>query len=343
MWGVALSRTLLICSLGLCSFLAKGQSGSGISQQQRAAPPHPPTDPAVPAQRKDPSPDWHESDRQIWENAKPYVDLPLREVLAAVPDLKGLTEAENQSDLTSLLDKVGKSCLELLRHTPSVVSREDQITTQRVVSRPSHGALTRDELLPTQEKQTFGYLLLSRVTEVGVELKEYRMDKKGRPLAYSGSTMGQVSEGFVSEWLRLYPGNQSQSRFRYLGLQDVDGHKSLVIAFAEDPDRVRFPTTFSLDGTNLKMLFQGIAWVDADDFRILRLREDLLAPRPDLLLKQMTVKVRFGQVPLAKAGNTLWLPKEADAVWQYRDMAGEQKHLYSDFRLYAVHSKILPQ
>ena len=196
--------------------------------------------------------------------------------------------------------------------------------------------------LPTQEKQTFSYLLLSRVTDAGIELREYRTDKKGRPLSYSGSAMGQVSEGFVSEWLRLFPANQKESRFRYLGRQDVDGHKSIVIAFAEVPDRVRFPSTFSLEGANLKMLFQGIAWVDAIDFRILRLRQDLLAPRPDLQLKQMTVKVLFGEVQLANTGSTLWLPQESDVAWEYGGMAGEQKHLYSDFRLYAVHSKILP-
>ena len=338
--GMAFRRTLLICSLAVCASPAIGQSDSNTSQQQHRASPS--AGPAVPVQQSDPSVNWSDSDRQIWAKAKTYVDLPIHDVLAAVPDLKGLVEAENQADLPSLLDRVGKSCLELLRHTPSVTSRETQITSQRAISPTAQGAMVEGELLPTQEKQTFGYLLLSRVTDDGIELREYRTDKKGRPLAYTGSTTGQVSEGFISAWLRLFPANQDQSRFRLLGQQDLDGHKLLVLAFAEAPGRVRFPATFSLDGANLKMLFQGIAWVDATNFRILRLRQDLLAPRPDLQLKQMSVKVRFGEVHLPNA-STLWLPQESDVVWEYKNMAGEQKHLYSDFRLYAVHSKILPQ
>ena len=339
----SLPRALLVSLLGMCSFHARGQSSLAEGHQHPSAPDTFSSGTVHPAAQEDPSLNWSDVDRQIWANAKTYVDLPVRETIADVPDLKGLSEAEDQAELASLLDKVGKSCAELLRHTPSVASREDQITTQRLVTRSQGGALAREELLPTQEKQTFGYLLLSRTTDSGVELQEYRTDKKGRPLATSASTMGQVSEGFVSDWLRLFPANQSQSRFRYLGRQNVDGRKAVVIAFAEDPDRVRFPATFSLDGSNLKMLFQGIAWVDATDFRILRLRQDLLAPRLDLQLKQMTVKVRFGEVHLANAGSTLWLPQEADVAWEYKNRAGEQKHFYSDFRLYAVHSKIVPQ
>lgn len=343
MWGMALRRALLVSSLGIFSFYAAGRSSLGIEQQHLTLPKASLADPRDPAAATDPSLNWNDVDRRIWANVKTYVDLPVREVVAAVPDLKGLTEAESQADLASLLDKVGKSCVELLRRTPSVTSRETQITSQRAMGPTSKGAMVEGELLPTQEKQTFSYLLLSRVSDAGIELKEYRTDKKGRPLTYSGSATGQVSEGFVSEWLRLFPANQNQSRFRFLGRQEVDGRKSLVIAFAEIPDRVRFPATFSLDGTNLKMLFQGIAWVDETDFRILRLRQDLLAPRLDLQLKQMTVKVRFGEVHVANARSTLWLPQESDVAWEYKRMAGEQKHVYSDFRLYAVHSKILLQ
>jgi len=152
-----------------------------------------------------------------------------------------------------------------------------------------------------------------------------------------------VTEGFASEWLRLFPGNQNQSRFRYLGRQEIDGRKTLVIAFAEIPDKVRFPTAFSFEGNRLMLLFQGIAWVDASDFRIVRIREDLLAPRPDVHLKQMTISIRFGDARIPKAAATAWLPQEADIAWDYKGTAVEQRHRYSDFRLYAVRSRIVPQ
>jgi hypothetical protein len=56
-----------------------------------------------------------------------------------------------------------------------------------------------------------------------------------------------------------------------------------------------------------------------------------------------TATVCFGDVHIPKAGSTLWLPQEADVSWEYKGVAVEQQHLYSDFHLYAAHSKIVPQ
>ena len=91
------------------------------------------------------------------------------------------------------------------------------------------------------------------------------------------------------------------------------------------------------------VLFQGIAWVDASDFRLVRMREDLLAPRADLHLSQLTTTIHFSEVQIPKAATSLWLPKEVAISWEYKGLAVEQRHLYSDFRLYEVHSKIVPQ
>jgi hypothetical protein len=301
------------------------------------------TIPSIPAQQSDLSLSWNDFDRRVWANARTYVDMTIPDIIAAVPELKGLNQDAGGMDLSSLLDSVGKSCLDLLQHTPNVASREEQITSQHISSRISQGAMVAAMPQETHDKQTFGYLLLNHVTEDGLELREYRTDKNGRPITYSGSKTGQGTEGFASEWLRFFPGNQNQSRFRYLGRQEMDGRKTLVIGFAEIPDKVRFPTEFAFDANRLTLLFQGIAWVDASDFRILRIREDLLAPRPDVHLKQMTINVRFGDAHIAKAEATVWLPQEADIGWDYKGVAVEQRHVYSDFRLYAVHSKIVPQ
>ncbi len=146
--------------------------------------------------------------------------MPFQDVLAKVPELKSMTRGETPADSASLLDKVGKTCLELLQHTPSVASREGQITTQRTVSRISQGALVRAALPPTREKQTFGYLLMSRVTDAGLELQEYRTDKKGRPVSYSGSKRGQVSEGFASGVAAVHSREPEPIALSFLGVPE---------------------------------------------------------------------------------------------------------------------------
>ena len=286
---------------------------------------------------------WNDVERSIWANARTYVDVPVAEVVAAVPELKELMPEAGQVGLASLLDHVGQSCMDLLHHTPNLASREEQITLQKGVGRISQGPLVPVMSEARRDRREFGYLLLSHVTADGIELREYRTDKHGRPIVSTRSQGGQMTEGFVSEWLRLLPGNQIQSRFRYLGRQDIDDRKTLVLAFAEIPGKVKSPAQFSFDGAPMTLLFQGIAWVDASDFRLVRMREDLLAPRPDLHLGGLTTTIHFAEVQIPRAATALWLPKEVAIAWEYKGLAVEQRHLYSDFRLYEVHSKIVPQ
>jgi hypothetical protein len=293
--------------------------------------------------RADHAPAQSEAEQKIWANAKTYVDLPISEVMGTVPELKGLTAETSQEGLASLLGHLAQSCTDLLRHTPSLVSHEEQITQQRGISRISEEAFGPLTNAIRRERQEFGYLLLFRETAGGTELQEYRMDKNGRPIVSAKSQGGQTTVGFASEWLRLLPANQPELRFRYLGREKMDGHENVVIAFAQIPGHVRYPAQFSFDRTLITALFQGIVWVDASDFRIVRMREDLLAPRPDLHLSEMTTTIRFAEVQIPKAASMLWLPKEVTIAWEYKGIALEQRHLYSDFRLYGVHSKIVPQ
>src|SRR5579871_422115 len=220
----------------------------GASQDQNANP--------VPAQSAplknsgdDLSLNWNDVERSIWANAKTYVDLSVAEVVAAVPELKELKSEASQEGLASLLDHVGQSCTDLLQHTPNLASREEQITQQRGVSRISRGVFVPVMGVATSDRQEFGYLLLSRATADGIELREYRTDKRGRPIVSTKSQGGQMTEGFVSEWLRLLPGNQPELRFRYLGMEEMDGRKTRVIAFAQVPEHVWYPAQFSFDGT----------------------------------------------------------------------------------------------
>ena len=291
----------------------------------------------------DHAPAQSDPEQKIWANAKTYVDLPTSEVMDALPELKSLKAETSQEGLASLLGHVGQSCIDLLRHTPNLASHEEQITQQRGISRISEEAFVPLTNTIRRERQEFGYLLLFRDTAGGMELREYRTDRHGRPILNARSQGGQMTVGFASEWLRLLPGNQPELRFRYLGREEMDGHKTMVIAFAQVPGHVRYPAQFSFDRTLMTALFQGIVWVDESDFRLVRMREDLLAPRPDLRLREMTTTIRFAEMQIPKAATALWLPKEVTIAWEYKGIAVEQRHLYSDFRLYEVHSKIVPQ
>jgi hypothetical protein len=92
----------------------------------------------------------------------------------------------------------------------------------------------------------------------------------------------------------------------------VDKHEAFVVAFAQIPGKVKFPAEIKVQGRNILIFRQGVAWIDADDLRIIRVREDLLAPSPETGLTNFTDTIRFGAVTVRKADASLWLPRDVD-------------------------------
>ena len=284
-----------------------------------------------------------EVEQSLWRNARTYLDLPVPELVTQIKDLHGLVPEDNPNQLGLLLDRIGRSCADLLQRTPNLASREKQKTTEWIFAPPDPTKLQPELARPKYEEQEFEYLLLARQTERGKTLQEYRTDKHGQPIQDAASRGGQMTQGFVTEWLQMLPANQSQARFRYLGRQEVSHRNLLVIAFAQIPGRVRSPATFVLDGKPVHLLFQGLLWVDETDSRIVRMLETLLAPRTDVGLSNLTTRISFDAVSIPKAEIRLWLPRDVTIHWHYRAHEIEQRHDYSNYHLYAVNSKIVLQ
>jgi len=291
-------------------------------------------------------------------NTLNFVSCGIAELKQAVPELRGLKAAEGQEELTALLNKVGAKTVELARETPDLISHEAVVESQqRVVIR----------------RQNFSYLILSRLhNREAVILEEYRVDlqsgekfqaEEAKQAAASDSpassstldlpTASQrvsartaggppLSQGFASMWLYFYPLNRQESAFRFLGQQKMDGHHTLVVAFAQKPGSVRLPTEFRYEGKSIPIFLQGVAWVDASDFRIVRIRTDLLSPLPEDTLRRLTADVQFAQTSVAGVASPLWLPREVAVTSNVRGLILNDNHKYSDYRAFRVQSKILP-
>jgi len=259
-------------------------------------------------------------DREVWARAKPYLDDPLPQLTVNIPELRTLDPAPDQQPLAELLKKTSAKTLDLLKRMPNVISHESVVT--KVEPRG-----------PTWHEK-FEYLVLRHEALGEVMLEEYRIDK-----AKTGAA--PLSQGSANAWVMFYPGNLVESRFRYLGRQRIDGHSTVVLAFAQIPDKVKFPGQVNVRGTSVPVLFQGVAWIDESDFRIVRLRTDLLAPRPDFSLRTLTSEVRFSEVRVPELKDPLWLPQEAKITWDFKRQVMQELHRYSDFRLYRSKVKIV--
>ncbi len=288
-------------------------------------------------------------ERKFYADVHPYLDESFPKLRKMVPDLQSLKPASGQDQLANLLAAVGTKSDELLNKVPNLISDERVDQTQWTEPRDGNpgcfglacpaninGAFKKQ----SEKQQTFNFIILNHPAQGGRPmLEEYRISRDGKP--HPEATDAPQFRGFVSTWIVFSPLNQKESSFRYLGEQKIDGRNAFVIAFAQIPGSVAYPGRILTEKESIPMLLQGVVWVDPSDFRILRLRTDILAPQPEIDLEKQSVNIRFGRARIAKIDSELWLPQEVDAEMQARGRLVQERHHYSRYRLYQAKSRII--
>jgi len=265
-----------------------------------------------------------------YANAHPYLDLPLAQLVDRIPELKTLQPAANQQELPGILQKMGRSVDDFVRDIGDLIAHED--VTQEKLNAKDH--------VQGKERVQDNYLILHHGYAWGASA-EYRMDDKGNRLGPVGLEKGYlVTAGHALSCISFSTGAQSQSRFRYLGEEKINSREAYVLGFAQKPGEVTFTTTMRRGGTEANMLTQGILWVDKNNFQIIRMRSDLLAPQNKSGLDQLTTEVTFGEVQLQDVPNPLWLPSEVDVHMEIDKHKFHNVHHYTNYRRYRVSVKI---
>lgn len=282
-----------------------------------------------------------------------FTSCPIAELQHTVRELAHLKPVPDQSKLAELLDKIGDQTIESARKTPNLISHEAVVSEQGGV----------------KMRQNFSYLVLKHALgSKGVVLDEFRVDLKtgekfqteeiekteaSNSLAPSlssldlpslrslpGTDSPPMSQGFGNDWLHFYPANRSESTFRYLGEQQMNGHRTLVVAFAQKPGSVRLPAIIAFENKTLPVYQQGVAWVDPSDFKIVRLRTDLLSPPAGVPLRQLTADIQFVEIRIAETASPLWLPRQVVVTTSLGGVTLRETHTYSNYRLFRAHSKV---
>jgi hypothetical protein len=268
-----------------------------------------------------------------YQNAYSIIGLPFAELLADFPELEGLEPATSQQELPTISRKVGTTVEQLYQSLPSVAA-DERITQEQC---------DYDGRARSTTHHDFSYLIVVNHDEPTATLQEYRTDDRMKPVESTGVGQGfTFTKDFASMWLLFYPSNQSESHFRYLGEQTLNGRELDVVAFAERPDEAAVKGHVNAGGRSAPLLYQGVAWIDVTSFRISRLRLDLLEPRLDLALEKMTTDIQFGEVHVPGDAATFWLPREVTVTIIYCGQMYRNRHLYLNFRRFVVHSKIGP-
>lgn len=252
---------------------------------------------------------------------------PIDHLRRTTPELQGLTPAADQAPLDSILTSVGKNVSELFQNFPNTSSVE-AIHQEK---------LRRNGKLNGQQDQTFHYLCLIPNQTWGPGFSEYRANlsgEQGQPRGLQDGFM--LTSGFTSASLIFHPAYQAQSTFRYLGRQKLNGRDTLVLAFAQQPTRSKLYGTFKSGDALMTTFTQGLAWVDAQTYQILRLRTDLLKPLPEVKLERQTTEINYAEVHFKSIEGGFWLPQEVNVTVGWDGKSLRNQHEYSAFQVFNV-------
>jgi hypothetical protein len=275
------------------------------------------------------------------QDPPPYLDEPLKKLIKEMPELKGIRPAADQTGLTLILHNAGQRVDQFFRDAVDLVA-DEEITQQRLsgYGLSFSGKPVRDN-----------YLIVRDENGNRRDFDEFRMDEHGNRMDQLREHPGfLVTSGFALICMHFSTGIQPESVFRYLGQEKVGPRQTYVVAFAQRQGKATTAETMiGPEGTTENLLTQGIAWIDEENFHILRMRTDLLRPHPEVGLDQQTTKVNFSEVRLADIADPLWLPKEVDVYLKLGKsqerlvpVAFRNIHHYSDYRHYRVTTRMLP-
>jgi len=245
----------------------------------------------------------------------------------SVPELKGMVAAKDQAPLPNILTSVGKNVQVYFTNFPNTVSLE-MIHQEKVTRKgKERGALD----------QQFHYLCLMPEEQTEPGFNEYRANMSGEAGQPKGLTDGyMLTSGFASASLIFHPQYQRESNFKYLGQQTIDGRKTYVVAFAQRPEVARLHGLFKMGTNSMPTFSQGLAWVDSENYEIVRLRSDLLKPLPEVRLDQQTTEIDFGENHFKSIAEGFWLPRDVTVSVTWNGKSLRNKHEYSDFKLFNV-------
>jgi len=266
----------------------------------------------------------HEKLEAAYAKSKPTLDY----LHHPPPNLiKGLVPIADQKELDLILNSVGTTVAQFFANFPNTSSLE-QIHQEK---------LRRKDKVGTTLDQKFRYLCFAPAETYGPRFEEYRSDLAGSQAVPQGLGDGyMLTSGFASVSLIFHPLYQSQSEFRYLGLQRVNGRDAYVIAFAQQPAKARLNGTFNSGSMSMPTFSQGLAWIDPQSYEVIRLRTDLLKTLPEMNLETETTDITYGEVHFRDLPTGFWLPQEVTVSVDWNGKHLRNQHRYSEFRVFSV-------
>jgi len=165
-----------------------------------------------------------------------------------------------------------------------------------------------------------------------LSVDEYRNGSPGM----SGFQGHIASTGSAALVLIFHPMHLDEFAMNCEGLVMWHDMPVFEIKFQQRMDRPNTMSEFRAGNMAYNIHLKGTAFVDPETFQILHLETDLMKPIPQLTLDAEHQSIDYGPVVFAAHNDNLWLPQYAEITVRYRNKEFNERHTYTNYRLFLV-------
>ena len=183
------------------------------------------------------------------------------------------------------------------------------------------------------ETRKYNYVASITESEPGyLAISEYRADR----IATSDYPDKIASTGFAGLALVFHPDVRDAFEMKCEGLGDWHGQATWLVHFRQRDDRPNRMHSYKVGNQVHPVKLKGRAWITSDQFQIVRMEAEMVAPMPEIELLSEHQVVEYGPIPFPKKNTTLWLPKSAEIYFDFRKHRYYRRHSFDHFMLFSV-------
>jgi|SRR5919109_1204955 hypothetical protein len=222
--------------------------------------------------------------------------------------------------------------LEAGKRVKEFVSDVDRFTATESLE---HESISKSGVSSHPQTRKFDYVVSVAEYRPGLlSVEEYRSSRGSVPEFPDGV----ATKGLPAMVLIFHPYNVVNFEMRCEGLARWNGTLAWQVHFGQRSDKPNTTRAYKI-GTNgplYPVAVKGRAWIAADSYQILRLETNLIAPVPQIRLREDRTVIEYGLVHFLEGKVDMWLPQTADVYYDWSGRRSHRRHSFSNYLLFSV-------
>jgi tetratricopeptide (TPR) repeat protein len=199
----------------------------------------------------------------------------------------------------------------------------------------THESINKFGIAMLPEKRKFDYVVSIQSPLSGpLSVSEYRN---------GGGIQPQFPEGIVTSGLPalvlvFHPYYATNYDMVCEGLARTRRGLAWQIHFRQQPDKTNGIKSyqFGMNGPSYQVRLRGRAWISAENYDIIRLESNIVAPVPQIRLLADHTVIEYGPVNFSQGNTTLWLPESAEVYFAWLGKRIHRRHEFSNYFLFGI-------